>query len=129
MPNCQINHGSHRFHGWNCGESTFHSVSAIREIRGSLFSATTAVSLSCVSLFAGFASQRSAGGGPENVLLVVNANSESSKTIANHYIELRKIPPTNVLYLDWTGNLEMGSAENLRNKILTPSSRRSTIAS
>jgi uncharacterized protein (TIGR03790 family) len=61
-----------------------------------------------------------AGGGPENVLLVVNANSESSKTIANHYIELRKIPPTNVVYIDWKGNLESGAAENLRTKILEP---------
>lgn len=61
-----------------------------------------------------------AGGGSENVLLVVNANSDSSKTIANHYIELRKIPSTNVVYIDWKGNLENGSAENLRTKILAP---------
>jgi uncharacterized protein (TIGR03790 family) len=49
-----------------------------------------------------------AGGGPENVLLVVNANSDDSKTIANHYIALRKIPPNNVVYLDVQGNLEEG---------------------
>jgi len=61
-----------------------------------------------------------AGGGPENVLLLVNSNSNSSKAIANLYIELRKIPPMNVLYLDWKGNLEMGSAANLRDKILLP---------
>jgi uncharacterized protein (TIGR03790 family) len=61
-----------------------------------------------------------AGGGPENVLLVVNANSDSSKTIANHYIELRKIPPSNVVYIDWKGSLEDGSALNLRDKILHP---------
>jgi hypothetical protein len=52
--------------------------------------------------------------------LIVNANSESSKTIANHYVALRKIPPDNVVYLDWTGNLESGSSENLRDKILKP---------
>ena len=61
-----------------------------------------------------------AGGGPENVLLLVNANSESSKTIANHYIELRKIPPTNVVYINWTGSLGIGSAERLREKVLLP---------
>ena len=61
-----------------------------------------------------------AGGGPENVLLLVNSNSESSKTIANHYIELRKIPPNNVVYIDWKGNLESGSAERLREVILRP---------
>jgi hypothetical protein len=48
-----------------------------------------------------FATQAFAGGGPENVLLLVNANSESSKTVANHYIALRQIPATNVLYIDW----------------------------
>jgi hypothetical protein len=42
-----------------------------------------------------------AGGGPENVLLVVNVNSEASKTVANYYIDLRKIPPTNVFYLNF----------------------------
>jgi uncharacterized protein (TIGR03790 family) len=61
-----------------------------------------------------------AGGGPENVLLLVNANSETSKTIANHYIELRKIPPTNVVYIDWKGSLGVGSAERLKNDVLDP---------
>jgi len=60
------------------------------------------------------------GGGPENLLLLVNANSESSKAIANQYIELRKIPPLNVVYIDWKGNLEIGSGEILRTKILAP---------
>ena len=60
------------------------------------------------------------GGGPENVLLLVNANSDSSKTIANHYIAFRKIPASNVLYIDWKGNLEIGSALNWRDKILRP---------
>ena len=40
-----------------------------------------------------------AGGGPENVLLVVNDESPSSKLIANHYISLRQIPDLNVVYL------------------------------
>ena len=40
------------------------------------------------------------GMGPENVLLVVNSKSESSLTIANHYIQLRGIPAKNVLYLE-----------------------------
>ena len=41
-----------------------------------------------------------AGGGPENVLLVVNANSDSSKMIANWYIHGRGIPARNLVYLD-----------------------------
>lgn len=61
-----------------------------------------------------------AGGGPENVFLLVNVNSESSKTVANHYIALRQIPATNVLYVDWKGNLEICSGKNFRQFILQP---------
>jgi hypothetical protein len=66
------------------------------------------------------ASTASAGGGPENVLLVVNANSESSKTIANHYIEMRKIPAQNVVYINWKGALRAIKGETFRNRILMP---------
>jgi uncharacterized protein (TIGR03790 family) len=62
-----------------------------------------------------------AGGGPENVLLVVNANSDDSKTIANHYIALRKIPACNVLYLDVKGQLEeRGTGWYFRDQVLLP---------
>ncbi|HVT26802.1 MAG TPA: hypothetical protein VHE81_02180 [Lacipirellulaceae bacterium] len=61
-----------------------------------------------------------AGGGPENVLLLVNANSESSKTIANYYIQWRRIPASNVVYLDWKGSRESTSAESFRERILLP---------
>jgi uncharacterized protein (TIGR03790 family) len=61
-----------------------------------------------------------AGGGPENVFLVVNSNSDSSKTIANYYIELRKIPPNNVFYVDWKGSLGACSGKNFREQILMP---------
>ncbi|MBN1589405.1 MAG: hypothetical protein JW888_07815 [Pirellulales bacterium] len=40
-----------------------------------------------------------AGGGPENVCLVVNPNSPESLVIANHYMQLRHIPPGNVVYV------------------------------
>jgi uncharacterized protein (TIGR03790 family) len=66
------------------------------------------------------ATTASAGGGPENVLLVVNANSESSKTIANHYIEMRKIPAQNVVYINWRGGLRATKGEVFRNRILMP---------
>ena len=61
-----------------------------------------------------------AGGGPENVLLVVNANSDSSKAIANHYIQIRKIPPSNVLYIDWKGDIEWTSISHFHTDLLTP---------
>src|SRR4051812_6955704 len=61
-----------------------------------------------------------AGGGPENVLLVVNANSDPSKRIANNYINWRQIPPTNVVYIDWKGGTEFTPADRFRDEILWP---------
>ncbi len=40
-----------------------------------------------------------AGGGPENLLLVVNADSPDSVAVANEYVSLRKVPATNVVTL------------------------------
>lgn len=61
-----------------------------------------------------------AGGGPEDLFLVVNAKSEASKTVANYYIDLRKIPPVNVFYLNYPpGRVSIPSAA-FRTKILTP---------
>jgi len=54
------------------------------------------------------------------VLLVVNSGSDSSKTIANHYIEMRKIPAQNVLYLDWRGGPSAIKGDAFRSKILLP---------
>lgn len=78
------------------------------------------LTLAAAVCFGLFARSAAAGGGPENVLLVVNANSDSSKTIANHYIRLRKIPPTNVVYIDWQGDVEWTSIAAFRTKLLTP---------
>ncbi|GAG85993.1 unnamed protein product, partial [marine sediment metagenome] len=43
----------------------------------------------------------SAGGGPENLFLLVNQSSQDSLTVANHYIDLRQLPAANVHYLKW----------------------------
>ena len=61
-----------------------------------------------------------AGGGPENVLLVVNPLSRDSMTIANHYCNLRQIPDINVLHLPWSGSREVISVETFRRQILQP---------
>lgn len=62
-----------------------------------------------------------AGGGPENVLLVVNSRSWASKTIANYYVQLRGIPPRQVVYLDWDGRLfDPIPIETYREKFLIP---------
>ena len=61
-----------------------------------------------------------AGGGPENVFLVVNKRSWASRTIANHYVALRKIPTNNVFFIDWSGNVERISMAQFRKWILQP---------
>jgi len=61
-----------------------------------------------------------AGGGPENVLLVVNSNSDPSKRIANNYVNWRQIPPSNVVYIDWKGGNEFAPADRFRDEILWP---------
>lgn len=61
-----------------------------------------------------------AGGGPENVALVVNSASWASQTVANYYARLRAIPPSNVLPIQWRGSLEQASGEEFRQKILLP---------
>ena len=61
-----------------------------------------------------------AGGGPESVLLVVNAGSDSSKLIANTYISLRGIPDRNIVYLNDIPFKEAISFEIFEAKILRP---------
>ncbi len=68
---------------------------------------------------AGAASAR-AGGGPENVFLVVNSASWASLAVANHFIYLRHIPPVNVFYIDWTAGVNSIDGDTLRDKILVP---------
>ena len=61
-----------------------------------------------------------AGGGPENVFLVVNPQSASSMTIANYYIRVRQIPPGNVFYLPWDANSFGVPVDDFRKLILKP---------
>ena len=61
-----------------------------------------------------------AGGGPENVFLVVNPRSPASLTIANHYARLRQIPPDHLLYLPWDPKLPTTDVDTFRRQILTP---------
>ena len=60
------------------------------------------------------------GGGPENVMLVVNGRSGSSMAIANYYRHLRNIPEANICYIDWGGSLEVITIDAFRKKILGP---------
>ncbi|MFM8496048.1 MAG: hypothetical protein ACKOEM_11080, partial [Planctomycetia bacterium] len=61
-----------------------------------------------------------AGGGPENVFLVVNAASPGSLTVANAYAALRGIPPINVLMLPWQGSRESVTISTFRTDLLRP---------
>jgi hypothetical protein len=61
-----------------------------------------------------------AGGGPENLLLVVNPESPASMTIANHYAALRHVPTSNILYLPWDPKAETTDIDTFRKKILAP---------
>ncbi|WP_419188993.1 hypothetical protein [Stieleria marina] len=56
----------------------------------------------------------------ENIMVVVNADSLDSRTVANHYVALRKIPPNNVIFLsDIPGTLSIG-LEDFKTVILKP---------
>jgi hypothetical protein len=59
-------------------------------------------------------------GGPENVLLVVNADSWASTWIANEYAAARGIPPGNIVLLRDVADFERVSVADFREKILGP---------
>lgn len=61
-----------------------------------------------------------AGGGPENVLLVVNADDEPSRMVANWYQRLRLIPDSNVVFLRGIPRSHSATLEECREKILQP---------
>ena len=71
-------------------------------------------------LLLGASSLAQAGGGPENVFLVVNSRGAKSKEIANHYIALRRIPPINVYYVPAPVEAPNMTGEDFREKILAP---------
>jgi hypothetical protein len=61
-----------------------------------------------------------AGGGPENVLLVVNPARADSLAVANAYASLRHVPPGNVLMLPWQDGDEAVPIDRFRAEILQP---------
>jgi hypothetical protein len=61
-----------------------------------------------------------AGGGPENVLLVVNPTRADSLAVANAFAALRHVPPGNVLMLPWKDGDESVPIDRFRTEILQP---------
>ena len=55
-----------------------------------------------------------AGGGPQNVLVVVNGSSQSSLEVANEYQRLRNIPERNVFYLQSSNTAAFYTGGDLR---------------
>lgn len=74
--------------------------------------------MSLVVLF--FCGSLRAGGGPENVFLVVNSAVPHSMTIANHFIEWRDIPAGSVFYIDWPDPPFDIDSHEFRDRILGP---------
>jgi len=56
----------------------------------------------------------------ENVIVVVNANSDYSRTLANHYCALREIPTGNVVFLDEVPKALTINLDDFKSKILAP---------
>ncbi len=61
-----------------------------------------------------------AGLAASDVVVVVNADSPNSRTLANHYVALRGIPSTNVIFLDSVPASESITVEDFKSKILLP---------
>ena len=76
------------------------------------FRRSIAASVLCASAFA--------AGGPDNALVVVNADSWASVAVANAYIAARNIPQANVVYLNDIPSFERIGVEEFREKILQP---------
>jgi hypothetical protein len=102
----------------NCRQSWRHRLSATRRVGTHavcLQWALVAISV----LYLPVNSQ--AGVTAENVIVVVNANSYASRTLANAYVEIRGIPSSNVIFLDQipTDKLVI-DLQLYKDRILTP---------
>ena len=73
--------------------------------------------IACMNLLPGHAL---AGGGPENVLLVVNGDSPVSLQVANAYVEMREIPQEHVLWLHDIPYPDSISIDTFRTRIWKP---------
>lgn len=73
-----------------------------------------------ILLAAGAPDRARAGGGPENVAVVVNAESWASLAVANEYVALRRIPECNVVYLSAVPSNLTVDVNQFRDLILRP---------
>jgi hypothetical protein len=61
-----------------------------------------------------------AGGGPENVAVIVNPTSSESLAVANSFVAARGIPAINVFMVPWPGSKDATTIDRFRNEILAP---------
>ena len=79
-----------------------------------------AAAILAVSLACGITAACRAGGGPENLFLVVNPANADSLAVANTFATLRQVPPINVFMLPWTGDQDSVPIGTFRDAILAP---------
>lgn len=80
----------------------------------------TALGVLCLGAVVAWSLPAEAGGGPENVFLVVNARSWASKRVGNEYVAARGIPPNNVFHLDYGAYLDELPTSYFRTLLLEP---------
>lgn len=90
---------------WNCARGYFPVFGGIvRSVFQGLEICAEVVSRGWKKCAAGAALVLAAGAayglGPQEIVLIVNANSAASREVANHYVKLRGVPVQNVIFLD-----------------------------
>jgi hypothetical protein len=76
--------------------------------------------LAAVAALSSSIPRASAGGGPQNVAVLINSNDPDSLAVANCFIELRQIPATNVIYVSWELDARATTAVKFRDRLMKP---------
>ena len=83
-------------------------------------SLTQSITILFLTLFLHPAPSAKAGAGPSQWVVVVNADSIPSRTVANHFCKLRNIPANNIIVLSGIPNTDRIAIEEFRSIILLP---------
>ena len=78
------------------------------------------LAIACLFCWGDCASVAQGALGPERVFVVVNQRSWSSRTIANHFVRLNRIPQSHIFSLDWAGSVVSTSLQEFLEDILRP---------
>ena len=61
-----------------------------------------------------------AGGSGLNTVVIVNQNSSNSCELGSYYCQQRRVPPQNVLSINWTGGNTLWGSNDLQTTLVTP---------